>query len=218
MQHIIDRVANIKSKLEPYGATLVAVSKFRSLPEIQALVTAGQQDLGENRVQEMAEKQEHFAQYPLRWHQIGTLQRNKVKYIAPFVHLVQAVDNWELLAELQKQAAKHNRIIPFLFQLHIAKEETKFGFAFNELLPLLSSQGLAAYPHLELKGLMGMATNTADAVVVRKEFAGLKKHYDELASAGMPMQILSMGMSQDWQLALEEGSTMVRIGSALFLE
>lgn len=215
MSGIKERLESIKDRLKPYGATLVAVSKFRPLEQLQGAIAAGQLDLGENRVQEMVDKQ---AQLPaeVRWHQIGTLQRNKVKYIAPFVHLVHSVESIELLQELDKQAAKAGRVIPFLLQMHIAQEETKFGLDRAGVEAILGHPSFAELQNVRLLGLMGMASNTVDITKVRAEFKGLRSYFDTLKQAGQPMEILSMGMSQDWEIAIEEGSTMVRVGSALF--
>ena len=215
MSTIKEKLASIHNKLAPYGATLLAVSKFRPLAQLEEAITAGQLDLGENRVQEMAEKQ---AQLPatVRWHQIGTLQRNKAKYLAPFVHLVHSVDSLELLQELNRQAQKTGRVIPYLLQMHIAQETTKQGLDRAGLAALLQSPTLPQLNNVELKGLMGMATLTEDKSQASREFNSLRALFDELKAAGHPMQILSMGMSGDWELALDAGSTMVRIGSALF--
>lgn len=215
MSGIKERLESIKDRLKPYGATLVAVSKFRPLELLQEAIAAGQRDLGENRVQEMVDKQ---AQLPseVRWHQIGTLQRNKVKYIAPFVHLVHSVESLELLQELDKQAAKAGRVIPYLLQMHIAQEETKFGLDKAGVEGILQDPSYAVLQYVRLQGLMGMASNTKDVAQVRAEFKGLRAYFDTLKHAGLPMEVLSMGMSQDWEIAIEEGSTMVRVGSALF--
>jgi len=215
MSGIKERLESIKDRLKPYGTTLVAVSKFRPLEQLQEVIEAGQLDLGENRVQEMADKQ---AQLPatVRWHQIGTLQRNKVKYIAPFVHLVHSVESIGLLQELDKQAGKVGRVIPYLFQMHIAQEETKFGLDRAGVEEIVGSSAFSSLQNVRLTGLMGMASNTEDKAKVRAEFKGLRAYFDELKQNGLPMEVLSMGMSQDWEIAIEEGSTMVRVGSALF--
>lgn len=215
MSGIKERLESIKDRLKPYGATLVAVSKFRPLEQLQEVIEAGQLDLGENRVQEMADKQ---AQLPatVRWHQIGTLQRNKVKYIAPFVHLAQSVESIGLLQELDKQAGKVGRVIPYLLQMHIAQEETKFGLDRAGVEEIIGDSAFSSLQNVRLTGLMGMASNTEDKAKVRAEFKGLRAYFDELKQNGLPMEVLSMGMSQDWEIAVEEGSTMVRVGSALF--
>lgn len=215
MSGIKERLESIKDRLKPYGAALVAVSKFRPLEQLEEAIAAGQLDLGENRVQEMADKQAQLSG-EVRWHQIGTLQRNKVKYIAPFVHLVHSVESIELLQELDKQAAKAGRVIPYLLQMHIAQEETKFGLDRAGVEAILGHPSFAGLQNVRLQGLMGMASNTEDERQVRAEFKGLRAYFDELRQKGQPMGILSMGMSQDWEIAIEEGSTMVRVGSAIF--
>jgi pyridoxal phosphate enzyme (YggS family) len=196
-------------------ATLVAVSKTKPAADIQVLYDAGHRDFGENYVQELTEKQ---AQLPadIRWHFIGHLQSNKVKYIAPFVHLVHGVDSENLLKEINKQAVKCNRTINSLLQVHIAREETKFGFDAEELNKLHWQQ----YTHAKVCGLMGMASFTEDQEQVRNEFKQLRQLFDQLnhtpAPGHTPLTLLSMGMSGDYRIALEEGSNMVRIGSLLF--
>ncbi|GMV77617.1 MAG: YggS family pyridoxal phosphate enzyme [Chitinophagaceae bacterium] len=192
--------------------TLVAVSKIKPIEDILALYNLGQKDFGENYVQELVDKQ---SQLPtaIRWHFIGHLQSNKVKYIAPFVHLIHGVDSFKLLQEINKQAAKNNRIIKCLLQVHIAQETTKFGFGLNELNDLSMLQNL---PNIQVVGLMAMASFSEDKQLVRNEFKQLKKLFDTLKIAQPQFSILSMGMSDDYTIALEEGSTMIRIGSLLF--
>jgi len=199
-------------------ATLVAVSKTKPAEDIQALYGLGQRDFGENYVQELTEKQ---AVLPpdIRWHFIGHLQSNKVKYIAPFVHLIHGVDSTKLLKEIDKQAGKLNKTIQVLLQVHIAREETKFGMDEAELAATLQEA-----PHLKhvcVRGLMGMASFSNEPAVVRNEFhylQGLFEKYRRPAVNGCDWSVLSMGMSGDYTIALEEGSTMVRIGSLLFGE
>ncbi|HMO61018.1 MAG TPA: YggS family pyridoxal phosphate-dependent enzyme [Ferruginibacter sp.] len=198
----------------PAKATLVAVSKTKPVEDILALYQEGQRDFGENYVQELVDK---AAVLPtdIRWHFIGHLQSNKVKYIAPFVHLIHGVDSESLLKEINKQAAKNNRVIDCLLQVHIAKEETKFGFDDARLFQL----NTAAYENVRIRGLMGMASFSNDEALVRQEFRYLKSLFDQYAAnAGGQFNLLSMGMSGDYTIALEEGSTMVRIGSLLFGE
>lgn len=190
-------------------ATMVAVSKTKPIEEIQALYDLGQRDFGENYVQEMADKAAVMPK-DIRWHFIGHLQRNKVKYIAPFVHLIHGVDSAGLLKEIDKQAAKNNRVIDCLLQVHIAKEETKFGFNEQELSQL---HDLHELKNVNVIGLMGMASFVDDEDLVRIEFANLRSLFDS-----NKLSILSMGMSGDYKIALEEGSNMVRIGSLLFGE
>ena len=197
-------------------AVLVAVSKTKPAEEIQAMYDLGQRDFGENYVQELTEK---ASQLPndIRWHFIGHLQSNKVKYIAPFVHLVHGVDSVGLLKEINKQGLKNNRVIDCLLQVHIAREETKFGFDEGELEQL----NLEGFNNIGIRGMMGMASFSDDKELVRSEFQQLKKLFDQYApiiGAGSDFNILSMGMSGDYPIALEEGSNMVRIGSLLFGE
>lgn len=194
-------------------ATLVAVSKTKPVADIFELYQAGQRDFGENYVQELLEKQPQLPA-DIRWHFIGHLQSNKVKFIAPFIHLIHSVDSPSLLREIDKQSVRCNRPVNCLLQVHIADEETKFGFSEAEILALeLPHRGAA-----RVCGLMGMATFTDDAQKIRSEFAGLNRLYKQRAPAVPDFSILSMGMSGDYRIALEEGSTMVRIGSLLFGE
>ena len=194
-------------------ATLVAVSKTKPVEELQTLYDLGQRDFGENYVQELVDKQTVLPK-DIHWHFIGHLQRNKVKYIAPFVHLIHGVDSEDLLAEINKQAAKNNRIIDCLLQVYIATEETKFGFDEAELANVQANK----YANVQIIGLMGMASFSKDLILVRNEFKQLKKLYTQLPAMQIEPTILSMGMSGDYPMAIEEGSTMVRIGSLLFGE
>ncbi|MBW8684916.1 YggS family pyridoxal phosphate-dependent enzyme [Chitinophaga rhizophila] len=211
----------INEQLLPYNAKLVAVSKIKPPSDIKALYNAGQRIFGENYVQELQEKQA-LLPADIEWHFIGHLQSNKVKYIAPFVSMVHAVDSIKLLEEISKQAAKHNRVIRCLLQVHIAKEETKFGLSDEELIALLEShqQQAARFANIEIAGLMGMATNTDDMEQVRTEFRHLHTLQQSLKQRFFAdtnaFTELSVGMSGDYTIALEEGSTMVRIGSMLF--
>lgn len=208
---------NIISELNKKSVTLVAVSKTKPVEDILELYTLGQRDFGENYVQELTEKYE-LTPKDIRWHFIGHLQSNKVKYIAPFVSLIHSVDSKKLLAEIDKQAKKNNRVIDCLLQIHIAEEETKFGFNENELKELISSD-LTVYRNVQIKGLMGMASFTDDIQKVRNEFKFLKRLFDKYSSwsiVNYQFSILSMGMSADYEVAIEEGSNMVRIGSLLF--
>lgn len=201
----------IKQELSASKATLVAVSKTKPAADILELYNLGQRDFGENYVQELVDKEAALPK-DIRWHFIGHLQSNKVKYIAPFVHLIHGVDSESLLKEINKQAAKNNRTIDCLLQVHIATEETKFGFDEHELDQL---KGLHEFRNINIKGLMGMASFSDDMNLVRNEFKKLKSLYDKL---NIQFSILSMGMSGDYKIALEEGSNMVRIGSLLFGE
>ncbi len=195
-------------------ATLIAVSKTKPIADIEALYVLGQRDFGENYVQELVDKQ---AQLPndIKWHFIGHLQSNKVKYIAPFVYLIHGVDSYKLLVEINKQAAKNNRIVNCLLQVHIASEETKFGFDEAELLQL---PNLFELTNVAVVGLMGMASFTADMTQVKAEFESLKSIQQKLVLTYPQMTTISMGMSGDYLIALAAGSTMVRIGSLLFGE
>jgi pyridoxal phosphate enzyme (YggS family) len=220
MSTLAERYTTIKSTLPPH-VTLVAVSKTRTVEEIRALYDLGQRDFGENYPQELRDKQPQLPD-DIRWHFIGHLQTNKVKYIAPFVHLVHAVDSERLLDELEKRAASADRSIGVLLQLHIAQEETKHGLDEAELRGLVEGWDATRWPHLDLKGLMGMASLTADQTQVQHEFAGLGKLFKELRAGNVidteRFCELSMGMSGDAGLAIAEGSTIVRIGTALFGE
>jgi len=199
-------------------ARLVAVSKTKPIEDIQALNDLGQRDFGENYVQELVEKQAALPK-DIHWHFIGHLQSNKVKYIAPFVHLIHGVDSFNLLKEINKQAIKNNRIINCLLQIHIAKEETKFGFDEKEIHELLKQPELKELKNVSIIGLMGMASFSDDTALIKQEFEYLKKIYSEsvqLSTSNFQFSILSMGMSGDYKIALQEGSNMVRIGSLLF--
>lgn len=203
----------IKQELAAKQVTLVAVSKTKPVADIEVLYALGQRDFGENYVQELVDKQ---AQLPpdIHWHFIGHLQSNKVKYIAPFVHLIHGVDSLKLLKEIDKQAVKNNRIIHCLLQVHIASEETKFGMDENELTEAI--QQLNLFPNVKVCGLMGMASFSDDENKLRTEFNTLHALLQKSAISHQPSAILSMGMSGDYKMAIEEGSTMVRIGSLLF--
>ena len=205
-------------ELQKKDVLLVAVSKTRTVEEIKELHEAGQEDFGENYVQELVEKQ---ARLPaaIRWHYIGHLQTNKVKHIAPFVTLIHGVDSLRLLTEINKQAIKCGREINCLLQIHIAAEETKFGFNEQELQETLQSPQLASLANIHIDGLMGMASLSDDADKVRSEFKALHDLFDKYGRMRTPrcqFRILSMGMSADYKTAIEEGSNMVRIGSLLF--
>ncbi|MFT4093495.1 MAG: YggS family pyridoxal phosphate-dependent enzyme [Niabella sp.] len=199
--------------LTPRCVTLVAVSKIKPVSDIRALYDLGQRDFGENYVQELLEKKALLPQ-DIRWHFIGHLQSNKVKYIAPFVHLIQGVDSFSLLKEINRQAAKNNRIIDCLLQVHIAREETKFGLDEKELSEI--PEKLSVLKNVQVKGLMGMASFSDDETLVRAEFQQLKKLFEKSPIINHTSGILSMGMSGDYKIAIEEGSNMVRVGSLLF--
>ena len=196
----------------PEAVTLVAVSKTKSNEAIMEAYASGQRIFGENKVQEMVEKYETLPK-DIEWHMIGHLQRNKVKYMASFVHLIHGVDTEKLLAEINKQAAKHDRRIPCLLQVHIAEESTKFGFAESELSELITR--IDEFPNVEIKGLMGMASFTENINQIQQEFRGLKKRFDQLFK-NTEAAVLSMGMSGDYPIAIAEGSTLIRVGSKIF--
>ncbi|MEZ0540367.1 YggS family pyridoxal phosphate-dependent enzyme [Fibrella arboris] len=199
-------------------AALVAVTKTKPVAMLQEAYRAGCRRFGENRVQEMAEKQPQLPA-DVQWHQIGHLQTNKVKYIAPFVSLIESVDSLKLLEEIDRQARKNDRVIDCLLQVYIADEETKFGLLPEEVIDLLQSPELDNLLNVRLIGLMGIATNTPDEAQIRQEFKGLKQLFDAVRSIERPNVVLtelSMGMSSDYLIAVDEGSTMVRVGSAIF--
>jgi PLP dependent protein len=205
--------------LNKYEARLIAVSKTKPKADLLQAYETGQRDFGENKVQELADKAQTLPK-DINWHMIGHLQRNKVKYIAPFVKLIHSVDSDRLLKEINKQALKNDRVIDCLLQVYIAKEETKFGFSEDELKAYLLSEAFGELQNIRVTGLMGMATNTSDENQVREEFKMLKSISDRLKlkveGENLHLSELSMGMTSDYQIALEEGSTMVRIGSAIF--
>ena len=209
----------IKKSFPNSDCKLIAVSKTKPLSDLKAAYEAGIRDFGENKVQEIQAKQPEMPA-DTRWHMIGHLQSNKVKYIAPFVHLIHGVDSFKLLQEINKQGKKINRQISVLIQMHIAEEESKFGFDRAELEEMLGSKEFAELTHVKVIGLMGMATFTENADQIRKEFRGLKQLFEELKGRKLPdfvdLKEISMGMSGDYKIAQEEGSTMVRIGSAIF--
>ena len=210
----------IVKPLHERSATLVAVSKTKPPEAILELYQLGQRDFGENYVQELLAKQEKLPA-DIRWHFIGHLQSNKVKYIAPFVHLIHGVDSFRLLKEINKQGQKTGRVIDVLLQVHIASEETKFGLDENELAAIMTSSELPALTHIRIRGFMGMASFTEDKERVGKEFLMLKELFDtykDQRASNLSIDTLSMGMSADYTLALEHGSNMIRIGSLLFGE
>ncbi len=218
---------NIKTNINylrqnlPAGCTLVAVSKTQPIDVIAEAYAVGQRVFGENKVQELVPKHEALPK-DISWHMIGHLQSNKVKYIAPFVDCIQSVDSVKLLQEIDKQARKNNRTIRCLLQVFIASEETKFGFSEEEVRELIASGGLGELHNVSITGLMGMATFTDDEAKVRREFRKLKLFFEALKKENLPpnmqMTELSMGMSGDYPIAVEEGSTIVRVGTAIFGE
>ncbi|RZJ65488.1 MAG: YggS family pyridoxal phosphate-dependent enzyme [Flavobacterium sp.] len=215
---IASNLLGIKKEL-PQHVTLVAVSKTKPVTDLMQAYESGQRIFGENKIQEMADKFEEMPK-DIEWHMIGHVQTNKVKFMAPFVALVHGVDSLKLLQEIDKQAKKNDRVIDCLLQMHIAAEETKFGLDENELLELLNSDEIAKLENIKVKGLMGMATFTDNEQQIKKEFQYLKSIFDHInqlpTAQNFQPEILSMGMSGDFKLAIECGSTMVRIGSSIF--
>ncbi len=211
---ICRKINQYKQEL-PAGGILVAVSKTKPADVIRTAYACGHRDFGENKVQELREKVPLLPE-DIRWHMIGHLQRNKVKYIAPYIFLIHSVDNEKLLREIDKQAAKHNRQIPVLFQLKIAREETKYGLTEQDYRLLLQKYLKGEFPNVVLKGLMGMATLTDDTNQIRKEFAYLHGLFEELKTVLPDVSYLSMGMTGDYRIALEEGANIIRIGSGIF--
>lgn len=209
---IADNIKTIRATLPP-SVTLVNVSKFQPIEAIQEAYDCGERDFGESRVQELIAKHEALPK-DIRWHFIGHLQTNKVKYIVPFVHLIQSVDSWHLLEVINAEAAKVGRVIDVLLEVHVAKEETKTGFVLSDLSAFPPPR-LSALPNIRLIGLMAMATNTDDETEIRRCFREVKAQSSIL---NLPSSILSIGMSDDYLIAIEEGSTMVRIGSRIFGE
>ena len=203
----------------PNHVQLVAVSKTHSVEKIMEAYDAGQRHFGENKVQELVEKYEVLPK-DICWHMIGHLQSNKVKYIASFVHLIHGVDSIKLLHEIDKQGVKHQRNIPCLLQFHIAQEQTKFGLTIDEAQEILTSSDFHSMKHISLHGVMGMATFTENAAQIREEFKALKRTFMELKAAffetSKEFKEISMGMSDDYPIAMEEGSTIIRVGSKIF--
>ena len=216
---IAQNISQLLSEIKPYGSNLIAVSKTHPAEAIREAYEAGQLDYGENKVQEMQDKK-ILLPNDIHWHLIGHLQSNKVKYIAPYVRLIHSVDSLKLLEEINKEGKKNNRIIPCLLQVHIAQEETKFGIDAKDIQNWMSNRSLDAFDHVKIKGFMGMASFTQDQQKVRQEFKQLKQLFDECAkhyqSANTEWAALCMGMSADYKIALEEGSTMIRVGSTIF--
>ncbi|MHA8050972.1 YggS family pyridoxal phosphate-dependent enzyme [Aquirufa sp. ROCK-SH2] len=219
---ISDNLSVILNQLKNSSAKLIAVTKTRSIEELQETYQAGIVDFGENRVQEMIEKYEQLPK-DIRWHQIGHLQTNKVKYIAPFVFLIHSVDSFKLLKEINTQAVKNNRIIDCLLQMYIAQEETKFGLDLEEVLSMVQLDAFKELKNIRIVGLMGMASFTENEEQIRKEFNSLYLFFEQLKSDQIGLETglvewkeLSMGMSSDYLLAAELGSTLVRVGSAIY--
>ncbi len=218
---IKNNIIEFQNKLKGLSCKLIAVSKTKPVGTIMEAYDAGLRVFGENKAQELAIKQKSLPD-DIQWHMIGHLQRNKVKLIAPFVHLIHAVDSSRLLREINKHGEKNKRTINCLLQVHIATEEAKFGFNENELLDLINDSELATFNSIKIQGLMGMATFTNNMDEIRIEFRKLKNLLDRIKTMNLPqnvnMQELSMGMTNDYAVAIEEGSTMIRVGTAIFGE
>lgn len=220
MSSIAENISFFKAKLSP-SVKLVAVSKTKPVSDIKIAYNSGQRIFGENRVQELLNKKDVLP-VDIQWHLIGHLQTNKVKYIVPYVSMIQSVDSYRLLSVINSEAKKINRIVDCLLQIHIASEETKFGFSIEELIENLQSDDFQNLENVRICGVMGMATFTSDTTLVSKEFVFLKKCFDSLKmrffASDKYFSEISMGMSGDYEIAVQEGSTMVRIGSLIFGE
>ncbi|MBC6989322.1 YggS family pyridoxal phosphate-dependent enzyme [Hymenobacter sp. BT491] len=216
---IADNIRHFEQELAGTNCRLVVVTKTHPVEKLQEAYAAGARLFGENKVQELVAKQPELPA-DIEWHLIGHLQTNKVKYIAPFVHTIQSIDSLKLLQEIDKQAIKNNRVLNGLLQFHIAEEETKFGLSLPEAEEILQSEAFRALRNVQLTGVMGVATNTDDESQLRREFRELRSYFDLLKSryfADQPaFREISMGMSADYALAIEEGSTLIRVGSAIF--
>lgn len=219
MSEIKKNIDNILKQI-PNNTKLVAVSKTHSIETIKETFDAGQRDFGENKVQELVDKHNQLQNPEIKWHLIGHLQRNKVKYIADFVELIHSVDSLKLLTEINRQAKKHDRVINCLLQFHIADEDTKFGLNYDEAIDILESDEFKSFENIKICGVMGMATFTDDTEQVRKEFKKLKEIFSEIKDKYFKnidyFCEISMGMSGDWKIAIEEGATILRIGSIIF--
>jgi len=218
---IADNIISLKKETDIINVTLIAVSKTKSEEEVMEAYQAGQRLFGENMVQELVEKYEHLPK-DIEWHLIGHLQTNKVKYIAPFISMIESVDSLKLLQEIDKHAQKHKRVIDCLLQVYIADEETKYGLGFDEAIELLRSNEYKALKHVRIRGVMGIATNTDNIKQIREEFYELKTFFDGIKQSYFRkdsyFDVVSMGMSSDYKIAIEQGSNMVRLGSTIFGE
>ncbi|HEK20070.1 MULTISPECIES: YggS family pyridoxal phosphate-dependent enzyme [unclassified Mucilaginibacter] len=216
---IADNISNLKKETVPMGVALLAVSKTKPVADLQRAYDAGQRLFGENTVQELVEKQEQLPK-DIEWHLIGHLQTNKVKYIAPFISMIQSVDSLKLLQEINKHAAKNNRIIDCLLQIYIADEETKYGLGFDEAIEILRSEEFTTLKNIRIRGLMGIATNTDSEKQIKEEYYELKTFFDGVKVSFFRKEpsfnILSMGMSSDYKIAIAQGSNMIRLGSTIF--
>lgn len=219
MSVIVENIQKIENEINPKGVTLIAVSKTKPIEMLMEAYNAGFKRFGENYVQELVGKYEQMPK-DIEWHLIGHLQSNKVKYIAGFVSMIHSVDSFKLLKEIDKQAQKHNQVIDCLLQIGIAEEETKSGMTQEEVIEIVNSVALKELKNIRIVGLMGMTTLTDDETQIRKEFRELKTIFDRLKQQpqtdNLKLQTLSMGMSGDYEIAIEEGSTMVRVGSKIF--
>lgn len=213
---ISDKIKEFHTELPP-EVTLVAISKTKPNEDIMEAYEAGQRVFGENKIQEMEQKHEDLPK-DIKWHMVGHVQRNKVKYMAGFVDLIHAVDSLKLLKEIEKQAKKHDRTIKCLLQVKIAEEDTKYGITVDEVRSILNSETYSEMSHVKIVGLMGMATLTENEAKIRQEFSFLKTTFDDLKKERESFEILSMGMSGDYKIALECGSNMIRVGSSIFGE
>ncbi len=217
---VAEQITSLRKEL-PRGVSLLAISKYQPIEAIQEAYDAGQRMFGENHIQEMAAKAAVLPK-DIEWHFTGHVQTNKIKYMAPFVSLVHAVDSFRLLREIDKHAAKHNRCIDCLLQIHIAQEDTKYGLTIDECRQLLANEPWRELEHIRITGLMAMGSNTDDMEQVRHEFRQMKQLFDELRATYFPDELsfcqLSEGMTDDYPIAIEEGSTLVRIGSMIFGE
>lgn len=214
MANIAENIQKIKSEL-PDDVTLVAVSKTKPNEDLMQAYDAGQRVFGENKAREMEQKHEELPK-DIEWHFIGHLQRNKVKYIAPFVKLIHSLDSLRLAKEINKRANNEDRVIDCLVQLHISGEETKFGFDYDEAIEFLRSEPLKELQNIRIVGAMGMALHTDDKSVLKKQFGELKSFFDKMKKEYDHFKVLSMGMTNDYEVAVEEGSNMVRLGSSIF--
>lgn len=216
---ITTNIEEIQKELKPVGVTLVAISKTKPIEDIQEAYAAGQRIFGENMVQELVEKYDQLPK-DIQWHLVGHLQTNKVKYIAPFISMIESVDSIKVLKEINKHALKNNRVIDCLLQVYIADEDTKFGLDHVELIELLESQEFAEFENIRIRGLMGIATNTDNEKFIKEEFYELKMLFDGIKVSYFRKEdsfdTLSMGMSSDYKIAIEQGSNMIRLGSTLF--
>jgi PLP dependent protein len=210
----------LEEKINNKNVQVVAVSKTHPIEMILEAYNCGHRHFGENKVQELAEKQEKLKEHDIKWHMIGHLQRNKVKYIAEYVHMIHSVDSFKLLKEINKQAKKYNRKINCLLQFHIAKEDTKFGFDFEECANMINSEEFNSLENICICGVMGMATFTEDKTLVNEEFSSLKTYFDNLKTTFFTndnsFKEISMGMTNDWELAVDNSATILRIGSLIF--